>query len=133
MRTREDIEAYLTRSGHPYREVASNTWLITDPSDHVEHMAVRMADELVIFRMKVLELERIEPKRREDFFLQLLRLNAQDMVHGAYGIADGDLIITATLRLEHMDFSEFSGTLDDFIVAVTNHYPKLREYLRAAA
>lgn len=133
MRTREDIEAYLSRSGHTYREVASDMWLATDPSDAHEQIVVRMADDLVLFRLKVLELARLEPTKREEFFEQLLRLNAEDMVHGAYGIADGDIILTATLRLEYMDFNEFSGTLDDFIVAVTNHYPKLREYVRAAA
>jgi hypothetical protein len=133
MRTREDIEAYLSRSGHPHREVAHDMWLVTDPSDAHEHIVVRMADEMVLFRLKVLELDRLEPTKREAFFEQVLRLNATDMMHGAYGIADGDLIITATLRLEYMDFNEFSGALDDFIVAVTNHYPKLREYIRTAA
>lgn len=133
MRTREDIEAYLSRSGHPHREVAHDMWLVTDPSDAHEHIVVRMADEMVLFRLKVLELDRLEPTKREQFFEQVLRLNATDMMHGAYGIADGDLIITATLRLEYMDFNEFSGALDDFIVAVTNHYPKLREYIRTAA
>lgn len=133
MRTREDIEAYLARSGHPHREVAEDTWLVTDPSDDREHIVVRVADGLVLFRLKVLELERVEPDRRQEFFAELLRLNAEDMVHGAYGISQGDVVITATMRLENLDFNEFSGTLDDFTVAVTNHYPKLREYLRAAA
>ena len=31
MRTRDDIEAYLSRSGHPHKEVAEDTWLVTDP------------------------------------------------------------------------------------------------------
>lgn len=133
MRTREDIEAYLSRSNHHHREVAEDTWLVTDPSDDREHIVVRLADGLVLFRLKVLELERVEPERREEFFGEILRLNAEDMVHGAYGVSDGDVVITATMRLENLDFSEFSGTLDDFTVAVTNHYPKLREFVRAAA
>lgn len=132
MRTREDIEAYLSRSGHHYREVASDTWLVTDPSDGREHIVLRLADGMLLFRLKVLELERIDPAQREPFFAELLRLNAEDMVHGAYGVSEGDVVIIATLRLENLDFSEFSGTLDDFIVAVTNHYPKLREFIRAA-
>jgi alpha-ketoglutarate-dependent taurine dioxygenase len=133
MRTREDIEAYLSRSGHPHKELAEDTWLVTDPSEERDHVVVRLAEELVIFRMKVLTLERVDPKRREEFYETLLRLNAEDMVHGAYGLADGDLVVTATLRLEHLDFTEFSGTLDDFSVAVTNHYPQLREFIAAAA
>ena len=133
MRSREDIEAYLARSGHHHREVAEDTWLVTDPSDEREHIVVRLADGLVLFRLKVLELDRVEPERREEFFAQILRLNAEDMVHGAYGVSEGDIVITSTMRLENLDFSEFSGTLDDFSVAVTNHYPKLREFVRAAA
>jgi hypothetical protein len=133
MRTREDIEAYLSRSGHPHRELGKDMWLVSDPSDAHESIVVRMADELVLFRLKVLELARVEPNKREAFFEEVLRLNATDMVHGAYGISDGDLIMTGTLRLEYMDFSEFSGALDDFVVAVNNHYPKLREFLRAAS
>lgn len=133
MRTHEDIEAYLARSGHPHREVADDTWLVTDPSDGRERIVVRLADGLVLFRLKVLERDRIEPAQREQFFEQLLRLNAEDMVHGAYGVADDDVVITATLRLENLDFSEFLGTIDDFTVALNNHYPKLREYVRAAS
>src|SRR5687767_7717586 len=115
MRTREDIEAYLSRSGHVFRELAVDMWLVSDQSDAKEHIVVRMADELVLFRLKVMELQTLEPKKREEFFEEVLRLNATDMVHGAYGIADGDLIMTATLRLEYLDYNEFSGTLDDFI------------------
>ncbi len=132
MRTREDIEAFLSRSGHPHREVADATWLVSDPSDAREQIVVRLSEGLVVFRLKVLDLERIDPTHREEFFERLLRLNAEEMVQGAYGIAGDDIIIAATLRLEHMDFNEFSGTLDDFAVAVNNHYPKLREYARVS-
>ena len=55
------------------------------------------------------------------------------MVHGAYGIAGDDLLMIATLRLEHLDFNEFSGTLDDFSIALTNHHPKLRDLIAADA
>ncbi|MEC7520361.1 MAG: hypothetical protein VYE22_10875 [Myxococcota bacterium] len=129
MRTREDIEAFLARSGHPHREVAENTWLVSDPSEEREHVVVRLAEGLVIFRMKVLPLERVDAGQREAFFEALLRFNAEDMVHGAYGISEGDLVLIATLRVENLDFSEFSGTLDDFSIAMTNHHPKLREYV----
>ena len=64
MRTREDIEAFLARSGHPHREVAENTWLVSDPSEEQEHVVVRLADGLVIFRMKVVELSRVPADQR---------------------------------------------------------------------
>ena len=133
MRSREDIEAYLSRSGHPHREVAEDTWLVTDPSESRDHIVVRAVEGLVIFRMKVLSMERVDQKRKEEFFELLLRLNAEDMIHGAYGIADGDVLMTATMRLEHLDFNEFSGTLDDFSLALTNHHERLRDFVAEAA
>ena len=89
---------------------------------------MRVTDDLVIFRMKMLEVASVDSKRREQFFETLLRLNAEDMVHGAYGVTDHSVVLTATLRLEHLDFSEFSGTLDDFGLAVSNHHARLLEY-----
>lgn len=133
MRTREDIQAYLARSGHPHRELDEHTWLVQDQSDAQDHVAVLLTGDLVIFRMKVLDIAAVDGARKEAFFETLLRLNAADLVHGAYGIADGELVLIATLRLEHLDFNEFSSTLDDFALAVSNHYPRLREFRATAA
>ena len=49
MRTREDIEAYLTRSGHHTRELNEDTWLVTDPSDDRDAVVVTMTEGLVMF------------------------------------------------------------------------------------
>lgn len=133
MRTREDIEAYLSRSGHLFREISEDTWLVTDPSDDRDSVVVSMTEGLVIFRLKILTLDRVDPDRKEAFYEKLLRLNVEDMVHGAYGLSNGDLVMVATLRAENLDFNEFSGTLDDFSVALTNHFPQLREFVAEAA
>ena len=133
MRTRDDIEAFLSRSGHPHRELAEDTWLVTDPSDAGENIVVRISEGLVVFRLKVLELSKVRSETREQFFAELLRLNGEDMVHGAYGISEDNVIMIATLRLENLDFNEFSGTLDDFSVALSDHYPKLRDLIADGA
>jgi hypothetical protein len=133
MRTREDIEAYLSRSGHPHKEVAEDTWLVSDPSDARDSIVVRVTDGLVLFRMKVLEVAKVAEANRAHLYESLLRFNAEDMVHGAYGIVNGDLVIVATLRLENLDFNEFSGTLDDFSMALTKHHPQLRELIAEGA
>lgn len=130
MRTAEDIEAYLVRSGHPHKTLDENTWLVTDPSDHRDHIVVRMSDDLVLFRTKVLELNRLKQSEREACLHRLLEFNGSDMIHGAYGIADDSIVLTATFRLQNLDFNEFSGTLDDFAVAISNHVPALRDFVK---
>jgi hypothetical protein len=78
----------------------------------------------------VLELEGVE--RKDALFEQLLRFNASDMVHGAYGIADGSVVLTCALRVENLDYNEFQGTIDDFSMALSKHYETLAAF-RAAA
>lgn len=131
MRTREDIEAYLLRSGQAFEEVAPETWIVQDTGGRAGPIVVRLEGEIVLFRLKVLELAgQVE---RAGLFERLLTLNATDMVHGAYGIADGAVVLTCSLRAENLDFSEFVGTLDDFTLALANHYESLSALCRAPA
>lgn len=125
MRTREDIEAYLMRGGQPYEEVAPNTWLVHDQAGL--DIVVRLADELVIFRSKVLELEHVKTPR-EPLYAKLLELNASQMLDGSWGVADSAVVLTATRRVENLDFNEFEGVLDDFSMALANHNDTLTSF-----
>jgi hypothetical protein len=132
MRTREDIEAYLLRSNHPHREIADATWLVGDASGSRENIIVRSEDGLCLFRLKVLDLSSIEASRRGDFYLALLQLNASEMVHGAYGVADGMVLLTSSLLLENMDFNEFVGVIEEFVLTMANHHERIAQF-RAAS
>lgn len=123
MRTREDIEAYLDRSSYPHKEIADATWLVNDPSGMRETVVLRVTDELALFRVRVMDA----PKADEspNLYAALLELNATDMVHGAYGVSDGKVLLVASLRLENLDYNEFVGTLDDFGVALAKHRERL--------
>ena len=126
MRSREDIESYLARAEVPYEEVGEDgMWLVRD-SSLGENIAIQAADSLLLFRVKVLELREISDKAA--LYEELLRLNASDLVHGAYGISDADVVLTCTLQLENLDYNELQGVLDDFSLALANHYEKLSKF-----
>lgn len=129
MANREDIEAYLLRAGLSFEEARENLWVVRDQSMG-ERIAIHLDEPLVLFRLKVLDLDQIE--RREAFFAKLLELNAEDMVHGAYGLSDGSVVLTCALRSAHLDYEEFQGTIDDFSLAMSKHYPVLAAYREAA-
>lgn len=128
MRTRDDIEAYLQRANHPHREVAEGTWIVGDASGSRENIVIRIEDGLCLFRMKIIDLASIEPTREREFYLALLELNAADMVHGAYGVADGMVLLVASLPLENLDFNEFVGAVEDFHLAMANHHGRLAAF-----
>ena len=126
MRTREDIESYLARAQVPFEVVGDEgMWLVRD-SSLGEHIAIQAAGALLLFRVKVLELREIGD--RGALFEELLRLNASDLVHGSYGISDDAVVLTCTLELENLDYNELQGVLDDFSLALANHYEKLSKF-----
>ncbi len=129
MRTREDIESYLMRSNLSFRSVGEenddNLWLIR-ATEAGENIVVSLSGPLVLFRVRVMELEGVN--NREGLFQQLLTLNASDMVHGAYGIEDDHIVLTSGLPIENLDYNEFQGTVDDISLALTNHYTDLAAF-----
>ncbi len=126
MRSREDIESYLARAEVPYEEVGEDgMWLVHD-SSLGENIAIKANGPLLLFRVKVLELREVEDQAA--LFEELLRLNASDLVHGAYGISDGAVVLTCTLQLENLDYNELQGVLDDFSLALGDHYEKLTKF-----
>jgi hypothetical protein len=126
MRTRDDIQAFIDRSGLTFKELDEHTWIVRDPGA-VESVVIRFEEPLLVFRTKVMELEKV--RDREKFYSTLLELNASEMIHGAYGLSDASVVLTCSLRLENIDYNEFQGTIDDFTLAVTNHHARLSAFV----
>ena len=126
MRSREDIEAYLDRAEVRYDVVGDDgMWLVHD-SGLGENIALKASDSVLLFRVKVLELREVRDKAA--LYEELLRLNATDLVHGSYGISDDAVVLTCTLEIENLDFNELQAVLDDFSLALANHYEKLTKF-----
>jgi hypothetical protein len=126
MVTREDIESYLLRLEQDAEEVEAGMWLVQS-GEHDGRMVIHYTPPLLLLRMKVMEL----PKDETDctrLFRRLLELNAVDVVHGAYGIEEGDVILSDTLELENLDFNEFQASVDSMQVALASHLESLSAY-----
>ncbi len=114
MKTRNDIEAYLVRSGLVHQEIADDTWLVRAEQGH-EPMAVRLEGPLVVVRSDV---GAVPERDREAAFERMLRANAGALVHCSYGIEADKIILSAALPIENLDYNEFVSTLDDMTLAV---------------
>lgn len=126
MRTREDIEAYLERLHLPYEAVEGREMWLVRETGRGETIVVNISGPLVVFRVKVLEMAKVQA--RDALFARLLELNATEMLHGAYGLMDDAIVLTCTMRLESLDFGELQGTLDDFSIALSKHYEALTAF-----
>lgn len=121
MATRDDIEHYLIQIGYTYESVEAHMWIIRNTANTI----VTLEPPLVLFRMKLME---IPNKRREDFFKLLLEINASDMIHGAYGIEENNVVLIDTLQAENLDYNEFQATLDAMLLSSTQDYQKLNAF-----
>jgi hypothetical protein len=128
MITREDIQSFLDRleSGAlTVTEVEPNLWIAKTPDD--AEVVVHYAPPVVILRVRVMELPGSEP-RRSELFRQLLEFNARELVHGSYGLEGNHVVLTDTLELENLDFSEFEASFDSITLAVASHLATLAPY-----
>jgi hypothetical protein len=128
MVTREDIESFLSRldgGSIESTEIEPNIWIARTSED--AEVVVHFAPPVVLLRVRVMELPAAEPRRGE-LFRQLLELNARDLVHGSYGLEGDDVVLTDTLELENLDFSEFEASFDSLTLALASHLGALAPY-----
>src|SRR5918999_359716 len=128
MITREDIQSFLDRldgGSLTVTEVEPNLWVARTPDD--AEVVVHYAPPVVILRVRVMELPESEPRRRE-LFRQLLEYNARELVHGSYGLEGDHVVLTDTLELEDLDYSEFEASFDSITLALASHLSALAPY-----
>jgi hypothetical protein len=125
MISRDRIESYLLKLSLTFQQASPGTWVIHDPQKGLENLLVVLSEPLVIMRMQVME---VPSKGKEALFEVLLRLNATDMVHGAYAVDGKNIIIIDTLEADTMDLEEFEASIDAVGLAVAQHYRVLAPY-----
>jgi hypothetical protein len=128
MITREDIQSFLDRldgGSLTVMEIEPNLWLArtTDEAEVVVHYA----PPVVILRVRVMELPESDP-RRSELFRQLLEYNARELVHGSYGVENNHVVLTDTLELADLDYTEFEASFDSITLALASHLGALAPY-----
>lgn len=127
MVSREGIESFLIQTELDFEEVEEGLWIV-HPARSEEGrspaVVVSYSPPVVVLRSDIREVPDDEEAAFR-LFQRLLELNARDLVHGAYGLEDGEVILTDTLELEDLDFSEFRASLESMALAVSSHIKQL--------
>jgi hypothetical protein len=128
MITREDFQSFFDRlngGNVTVTELEPNIWLLRTSDD--AEVVVHYAPPVVILRVRVMELPASEPRRGE-LFRQLLEYNARDLVHGSYGLEGDHVVLTDTLELADLDFTEFEASFESMTLALASHLGALASY-----
>jgi hypothetical protein len=127
MLTRDDIEVFLnklTAEGESYEEIEPGLWVVRPGGNLELDVVVHYSPPVVLLRVKVMNVPD-DDGRCADLNRRLLELNANDLVHGAYGIAQDSIVLTEALELEHLDYEEFLAAYESMTLALASH---LREF-----
>ena len=123
MVTREDLESFLIRMDLEYQEIEEGMYLVRSRNGG-SPLVVNHSPPLLLLRMKVMDLPETGAAPTE-LFRTLLELNATDMVHGAYGLEERELIMSDTLELETLDFHEFQASIESMQLAAAGHIERI--------
>ena len=130
MLTRDDIEGFLDRlsaEGERYEEVEPGLWVVRPDGNLELDVVVHYSPPVVLLRVKVMNVP-ADDGRCADLNRRLLELNANDLVHGAYGISQDSIVLTEALELEHLDYEEFLAAYESMTLALASHLRELASY-----
>ena len=124
----DDLQGWIDRLGGGTLEVehpAEALWVVHAPEG--ASMVVSLQPPVAILRIRVMETPK-DAKRRADLFHHLLQLNATDLLHGAYGLEDGHVVLTDTLALEGLEYRALEASFDAMMFALATHSGALAPY-----
>ncbi len=125
MVTQNDIEIYLDDCGFPFEQVSDGIWRVESPDNNVDNIIMSYEDPILLLRVNLMK---VPEAKREIFYERLLRLNATEIPHGAFGIENDVVVLIDTLQVEHLDRNELQASIDSIGFTVAQYYTELKEY-----
>ena len=122
---REDFESFMIRMELNYEEIGENLWIIDPDVSGRSAIVVSYTPPLVVLRSAVGPVPETDAERLSTY-TRLLEMNASDLVHGSYGLEDGEIVLSDALEVENLDFSEFQASLESLSIALTSHKDNLK-------
>lgn len=128
MRTEKDVEAYLTRMNRTFSAVEGETGTyLVHSSASMPPIALRVDPPLVVMRVRISEGRNAQVA----LLRRLLELNADSLVHTAYGLEKDHVVLGAALELENLDFNELEAVIDEIDLALAEQVPMLAKISKA--
>jgi hypothetical protein len=133
MTNREDLESYFIRMAVETEEVDENIWVLKGDGEDDANVVATYAPPVVLLRLKVMNVpQEATDQQLAPLFRRLLELNASDLVHGSYGIEEGDIALSDALELETLDFQELRASYESIVFAASSHMKDLAELVPVA-
>jgi len=128
MITREDVESFLIRMDMDFEELDEGMYLVRSRNGGPP-IVIHHSEPLLLLRLGIMDLPD-DGADLTELFRTLLTLNATDVVHGAYGIEEDEIILSDTLELQTLDFAELQASIESLQMAVSGHLERIKALAR---
>jgi hypothetical protein len=125
MLTREDLESYLLRMEDLESDELEEGMYLVRSRTGAPPLVINYSPPLLLLRLTVMDLPDAALKNPQ-LLRTLLELNASDVVHGAYGLEEDELILSDTLELETLDFHELQASIESMQLAASTHMGQIQ-------
>jgi len=129
IKNEEDLESLLRRLDRHFERTESGTFLVAVGSG-LALVALRIAAPVLVAQVAIGAAPSGDPAMEAKVFRRLLELNVGDLLHAAYALEDGRILLSAALELENLDGNELEAVLGDMAMALNNHVGPLRELMK---
>ncbi|MFO0570018.1 MAG: CesT family type III secretion system chaperone [Polyangiaceae bacterium] len=129
LRGEEDLEGLLNKLERHFERLDNGTFLVAVGAN-LAPVALRIAAPVLVAQVAIGPAPSGDPPREAAVFRKLLQLNAGDLLHAAYALEDGRIVLVAALELENLDLNEVEAVLADMGMAQSKHVGMLRELMK---
>ena len=127
MMTAEEIEGFILKTELPYEEINAGTWVVRDQTEKIANV-MTLSGPVLVMQIK---LAKLDGDNNQKLFRLLLELNASELLYGAYGLENDDVVLTEVLSLEHMDYANFLEATESLFMTVVSQYGMISRALNA--
>ncbi len=128
----DDLQTMLNRLDRRFEKLEDGTFLIGAGAGQVP-VALRLLDPVLVAHVVIGPAPKGDAAMEAKVFRHLLGLNATSLFHAAFGIENGDIVLTAALTMASLDLNELEAVLSDMGMALSEHVPTLREMVQKKA
>jgi hypothetical protein len=131
IRSSDDLEAQLGRLGRPYERTKDGTFILSLGKNQPP-VALLLVPPVLVAQVTV----GTAPKSlaaAAPIYKKLLELNANALLHAAYGLEGDQIVLASALELDNLDLNELEAVLADMDVALGEHVPTLRRMVQSAS
>ncbi len=113
-----------------FEEIGPHTFSVTDGGRGWYNIVVSQKDDVVVVRLPVMQVPG-DASKKTLLMEEVLKLNANGLLFGAYAFLEGNLLLIDTLLSDTMDPEELQSSMDSLSLALVEHFPILSKYKNA--